>query len=166
MILKYAHGDLLDMMDEGRVNYVLHCCNCQAIMGSGIALQIKNRYPAVHDAYLNYHNLMGLELGTVSYAKAGEVSSLVRRYVFNLHAQNLFGSGDRFVDYEALYKSMERARHIIVSNIGGVGTVGVPYNMAAFRAGGDFRIVEVMLEVIFEKTNLDVMIVKYNGKNV
>jgi O-acetyl-ADP-ribose deacetylase (regulator of RNase III) len=166
MLLKYTDGDLLDMLDEGRVNYVLHCCNCQAIMGSGIAVQIKNRYPAVYQAYLNHHDLMGLELGTVSYGKIGDIASMMRRYIFNLHAQHLFGTGDRFVDYEALYKSMERARDIIVSNIGGVGTVGVPYNMAAFRAGGDFRIVETMLEVIFENTSLDVMIVKYNGKNV
>lgn len=157
----------MELLDDARVNYVLHCCNCQGVMGSGIAAQIKDKYPIAHQAYLNHQETIGLELGTISFSMVGgDAKSIATRYVFNLHAQNLFGAGSRFVNYEALYEAMERARDIIVRNLGGHGTVGVPYNMAAFRAGGDFRIVETMLEVIFENTNLDVMIVRYNGDKV
>jgi hypothetical protein len=40
--------------------------------------------------------------------------------------------------------------------------LGVPYKMACDRAGGDWRIVNSMLESLFEPERL--LIVKYNGK--
>ena len=35
-------------------NISVHQTNCQGVMGHGIALQIKNKYPEVFNAYYHY----------------------------------------------------------------------------------------------------------------
>jgi hypothetical protein len=40
-------------------------------------------------------------------------------------------------------------------------TLGVPYKMACDRAGGDWRIIETMLNVIFENSGIDILVVEY-----
>lgn len=50
MIIEYKKGNLLDVTS----GYLAHGVNCQGVMGSGIALQIREKYPIV---YTKYHNL-------------------------------------------------------------------------------------------------------------
>jgi hypothetical protein len=42
--------------------------------------------------------------------------------------------------------------------------LGVPYKMASDRAGGDWRIVEAMLESVFDSTSIEVVVVEYSAK--
>jgi len=161
--MKVIKGDLLKEFETGTVDAILHVCNCQRVMGAGIAFQIKNRYPQAYQAYMDHPielDLMGhsyLELGTISYT-----SSLYKGggYIFNLHAQNLYGSGSRFLNYEALYVTLEKVRDVLQKD-GFKGVIGVPKYMGAFRAGGDWRIVEKMLECVFEDFS-DIVIVDFN----
>jgi hypothetical protein len=123
-------------------------------MGSGIALQIKNEMPAVFDAYKYHEECSGLKLGTISYAKIG------KGIVVNLHAQNLYGyDGSRFVNYEAIYETLRQTKEVMLSK--NLKTLGVPYKMACDRAGGDWRIIETMLNVIFENSGIDILVVEY-----
>ena len=39
-------GNLLDLFDQGEFEIIGHGANCQTIMGAGIAVQIKERYPS------------------------------------------------------------------------------------------------------------------------
>lgn len=43
-------GDLLSLADKGQFDIIMHGCNCQNIMGAGIALQIKKRFPQAYEA--------------------------------------------------------------------------------------------------------------------
>ena len=148
----HEKGDLLQYLKNGDVDAIAHCCNDQGVMGSGIALQIKNELPDAFAAYRDYHDQNGLPLGTISHTET----------VFNLHAQRGYGKGTRHVCYEGLYISLEKTRDVLMATYPFGCVLGVPKYMASALAGGDFRIVEVMLEVIFGSTPIDIVVVEYN----
>lgn len=145
-MITYQTGDLLDTFDKGDVDVIAHCCNCCGVMGSGIALAIKQRYPAAYKAYKDFehHNDERIRLSTISYAKHKQ-----DQYIVNLHAQQTFGGGaTRYVNYEALYNTLEQTRNLMIEKK--LKRLGVPHKMACDRAGGDWQIVEAMLKVIFD----------------
>ena len=43
-------GNIFDCTE----NIIVHQTNCQGVMGSGIAKQVKERYPEVFNAYYHY----------------------------------------------------------------------------------------------------------------
>lgn len=43
--MKYIEGNLLDFAEQGKFDYIIHGANCFCTFGSGIARQIKDRYP-------------------------------------------------------------------------------------------------------------------------
>lgn len=163
MIIQYKKGDLLEYFHNGECDVIAHCCNCQGVMGSGIAAQIKEEYVGAYESYKEHEQHHGgLELGTCSYADFGDSFEDVKTIV-NLHAQNLYGyDGSRFVDYEALYETLRQTKEMMLEY--GRHTLGVPYKMACDRAGGDWRIVEAMIRVIFENTDIDILVVEYEPK--
>lgn len=155
-------GDLLEYYEQNEVDFIGHCCNCQGVMGSGIALSIKADYPSAYNAYKEYERENGLELGTISECGG----------IFNLHAQNLYGKkggGDRFVDYEALYQSLEAMRQHIIEIVfddeepDEPVNIGFPFKMAADRAGGDWIVIESMIVSVFKDTDWNISIVEFDG---
>lgn len=51
---KEVKGNLLDLADKGEFDFIMHGCNCQNLMGAGIALQIRKRYPVAFEADTDY----------------------------------------------------------------------------------------------------------------
>lgn len=49
-MLRHAKGNLIDMAENGDFDIIVHGCNCQNVMGSGIAKEIRERYPQVYSA--------------------------------------------------------------------------------------------------------------------
>jgi len=49
-MLKRAKGNLIDMAEDGEFDIIVHGCNCQNTMGSGIAKEIRARYPQAYEA--------------------------------------------------------------------------------------------------------------------
>lgn len=147
-------GDLLQYLKNGSVDAICHCCNIEGVMGAGIALQIKNQFPEAYEAYKTCEDFFGLELGTISVAP--------NLKVFNLHAQTLVPGKFRQVNYEALFKCLELTRDELHASFPlGHITLGIPRLMASALAGGDWRIVEQMIAVVFEDSSIEVIIVEY-----
>jgi hypothetical protein len=156
-MIKHAKGDLFKFFEDGACDTVAHCCNCKGVMGSGIALTIKDKYPGAYKSYKDheYRNAV-LKLGTTSSAFVGE-----NKLIVNLHAQSSYGyNAFRYVNYEALYESLIATRNEMIASNHKI--LGVPYKMACDRAGGDWRIVEAMLDAIFSDANLEVLVVEYS----
>jgi O-acetyl-ADP-ribose deacetylase (regulator of RNase III) len=155
-MITYTKGDLLKEYRNGMCDVIAHCANCQRVMGSGIAYQIKNEMPEAYNAYIEFDkDEKELQLGTISYAPVDH------GIVVNLHAQHLYGyDGSRFVNYEAIYATLMQTRDLMLDK--DLKIVGVPYKMACDRAGGDWRIISAMLEVIFENTGIEVLVVEYS----
>lgn len=158
-MIKRVKGDLFDYFERGECDTVAHCCNCQGVMGSGIALTVRNKYNCAYKAYKDHESRNGLKLGTISSEFVG-----TDKLIINLHAQGNYGyDGFRYVNYEALYDSLFKAcREMIAA---GHKIIGVPYKMACDRAGGDWRIVEAMLNVIFVDADIEVLVVEYSKEH-
>lgn len=60
-MIRYIKGDLL----ETDAPVIVHGCNCQGVMGSGVAKQIKEKYFTVYEIYRKIYENQGLELGTI-----------------------------------------------------------------------------------------------------
>lgn len=68
-MLKEAKGNLIDMAEQGKFDIIVHGCNCQNTMGSGIAREMRERYPEAYRVDTLYHysvNEPVLQLGNYS----------------------------------------------------------------------------------------------------
>lgn len=54
-MLKHTKGNLIDLAEAGEFDVIVHGCNCQNVMGSGIAKEIRERYPSAFEADELYH---------------------------------------------------------------------------------------------------------------
>lgn len=87
-------GNLLDV----KQGVIVHGCNAQGVMGSGVALQIKQRFKDAFHAYLRHESINGLRLGEVSTCEV--VKGL---WIVNAITQESFGrDGRRYVSYDAV----------------------------------------------------------------
>lgn len=158
-IIQHHIGDLFTRFShayEFDFNYtaIAHVCNCQGVMGSGIALAIKTYYPEAYDAYKKFETVnQGITLGTISVADV-----FPSKEVYNLHAQEFYGQGGRYLNYEALYICLEQMKcHLSISKI---KRVGIPYNMGCDRAGGNWNVVESMINAVFKNSDISFFAMK------
>lgn len=141
---------------EGASDIILHQVNCKGVMGSGIARQIRDRYPIVYDEYKKVCDMYRPDtsklLGSIQSCRIGS-----GKYIVNLFAQDRYGRDwERYTDYEALESCLKRVNKMYTGK-----TVGIPYMMSCGRGGGDWGIVSKMIENCLK--NCYVTIYKYNA---
>lgn len=74
---------------------IVHGCNAQGVMGSGVALAIRNKWPKV---YQFYHFMNDYVLGDVQFVQVDD-----DLYVANLISQEFFGSDNkRYASLDAI----------------------------------------------------------------
>lgn len=144
-----------DIFKSG-ADVICHQVNCQGVMGSGIAKQVREKYP---NNYKNYC-IMCKEfkpselLGRVF---CGKVSD--KFIIANLFAQENFGyDGKCYTDYNALRKCLN-----VVANNSSHKTIAIPYLMGCYRGGGDWNVVYQMIEEVFADSDCEILICEYNG---
>ena len=121
---------------------LLHVVNCQGVMGSGIAREIRERVPSAYENYREYYTSNNLKLGVIIQSNPNEP------WVINMAAQEFYGSaGKRYLNYGALAKCFEEVNLERLDP----RPVIVPYLMGCDRAGGDWEIVEEMLDFYFSE---------------
>lgn len=122
---------------------IIHQCNCFGKMGGGIARLIRDRYPEAASA--DQHTTCGdkAKMGHYSCVKAHD-----DKYIYNLYSQYRYGTDMRHTDYEAFFNGMTGIRSHLETV--GLRSASVPYFIGCGLGGGDWRIIETMLKVIFE----------------
>ena len=145
-----------DIFESG-ADVILHQVNCQGIMGSGIAKQVKAKYPNV---FLSYKKICD---GFSDKKKLLGMGQCVRtddgKFIVNLFAQENFGyDGKCYTDYKALKKCLEQVRDYPMFD---EQIIAIPYLMGCHRGGGDWNVVYKMIEEVFKDN--DVLICEYNG---
>ena len=100
-MIKYRQGNLLDVTE----GVIIHGCNAQGVMGSGVALAIKNKWPKAYDAYKGFEKNRGLRLASISMCR---VANLL--YIANLVTQENYGRDPkvRYVSYGAIHLGFEK----------------------------------------------------------
>jgi O-acetyl-ADP-ribose deacetylase (regulator of RNase III) len=109
MAFKVIKGDIFDPKLDKIVRVIVHGCNAQGVMGSGIAKIIRDKYPEVYEDYKAHEAEHGLNLGDVLYTIIND--NLV---VCSAITQKFYGRDPNitYVDYLAVANSLnEIAKH-------------------------------------------------------
>lgn len=134
-------GNVLDT--ENAV--VVHCVNCQGIMGSGIAREIKERFPEAFDMYHKTYLQGILTLGSVSYAVVETNQNMI---IANAAGQYAYGRERVHVDYDATRYCFRQINHymdIFFLPDYGINTVNFPL-FGCGLAGGSWDIVSQIID--------------------
>lgn len=94
----------MDLLSVTR-GLIVHGCNAQGVMGSGVALAVKNKYPLAFRIYVNLiQHSDRYPMGDVAYAKIND-----ELYICNAITQENYGrvSHTRYVSYDAVDESLD-----------------------------------------------------------
>lgn len=145
--MNIVYGNILDAKE----NIICHQVNCLGIMGAGLALQIRNKYPAT---YNKYHQI----------CKQYKPDNLLGHILFtrenNKIIANIFGQltiGKNTTDYKAQINAFKILKQFADNNN---YSIAIPYKLGCGLAGGDWAIVyNNILQIL---TNNEYTIYKWN----
>lgn len=133
-MVHYIKGNLLDSKE----NYICHQVNCQGRMGSGVAKQIREKWPAVYDIYRQYAN--SENLGRIS--SASIVGNIPIQTVINMYAQNTYGyDGCRYTSYDAFWSCLGEIRKRVPKD----ATIAFPDHIGCGLGGADWEVIRTMI---------------------
>lgn len=146
-MIKIIDGDLLN----SEATIICHQVNCQGKMGSGIAKQIKERYPEVFIAYQGlckyYKDCL---LGDCQVVETHD-----GKHVANLFGQLGYGyDGRQYTDLQALKRSMIKLRNRCNLNLKNI-TIAMPYKIGCVRGGANWDEVYVIIEEVFKDFDVE-----------
>lgn len=133
MKIIYKTGDVTDADEKA----ILHGCNAQGVMGSGVALAIRKKFPKAYSDYVFEHRTDGLKMGAVYHTLTQGV------FIFNAITQCRYGVERRHVDYEALYTALEYTNGLAYALT--LKAVAMP-RIGAGLGGGNWAIISTMIE--------------------
>ena len=153
MSVKYVKGDIF----ETDCDIIVHQTNCQGLMGHGIALQVKEKYPEVYERYKIYckQNLSQDILGTSLICMAND-----SRYIANLFGQLNYGEGLQ-TNYGKLAKGFDDIAEF--AEKWGY-SVAIPYKIGCGLAHGNWEVVKELIESIFADVDCTVYRFEKNEK--
>ena len=142
-MIEVINGDIF----ETDANIILHQVNCQGVMGSGVAKQVREKYPIVFEYYKAWCD--DITLNPIIEGKHGLLGSIQTVYyvennrcIVNLFAQDQFGYDGRcYTDYDALKRCLQQVNNEFKDEF-----VAIPYLMGCHRGGGDWNLVSKMIE--------------------
>lgn len=148
-MINYTTGDLL----EAKEKVIIHGCNNCGVMGSGVAKQIRAKWPNVFEVYHLKYQVFGLELGSII-----PVETQDGKIVVNAITQDGFGQdGQQYVKYDAIEKCFvavnDKAKSWEVTEI------AMP-RIGAGLGGGDWK----MIEEIITRTAKNYLPIVYDYK--
>ena len=129
-------GNLMDVTS----GHMVHGANAQGVMGAGVALAIKNKYPGAYLDYRNIYEEEGLELG-VSYPYC-PTSDLV---IWNAITQEWFGQPGRNCSYDAIQTCFEDINKAVTGFDQIAKEIHIPA-LGAGLGGGNWEIIREIIE--------------------
>lgn len=124
--MKIINQSLLDI-DQG---IICQQVNCQKVMGSGLALSIRKKWPIVYEEYKKIDGKLGdIDLVKVSFDL----------YVANLYGQDRYGRDKRYTDYDAVRMCLKKLKEWDKQ-------IYIPCGMGCTLGGGNWSIVCKMIE--------------------
>lgn len=146
MSLKHAKGNLIDMAEQGHFDVIVQGCNCFCTMGSGLAKEIKERYPAAYEVdrqtasgdreKLGSYTMAIVEKGDYEFA----IVNAYTQYAYNRKGETT----DRF-EYGAFLDAL-----ITLVDACGEMRIGLPY-IGMGLAGGDKDLILNLIKIFAER---------------
>lgn len=151
----YKSGNLFN----STVDVLCHQVNLYGVMGAGIAAEIREKFSDVNKAYEEYcknaNNNNEEILGQVLIVQKSKNSN---QYIANCFCQNEYSTDGCLTNYEKMEECFESIKKWMGKN--GKTEVGFPYKFGCGIAGGDWEIVEAIIENVFDEPGIIVEIWK------
>jgi len=135
--MKVIEGNILDI----KSGMICHQVNCQGVMGAGLALQIKKKWPEAYQGYITAHHQKLLILGDIITVPVAEGPDI---FVTHMCAQFRYGRGGLYTDYVGLDTCLLKSARY-ASNCG--MTMYLPYGVGCGLAGGDWHRVSKSIDI-------------------
>lgn len=138
--MKVVHGDLLVFALRGDFDVIVHGCNCQCVMGAGIAGTIRRKFPEAYAADRVTARANRDKLGTISWAtviKEGHLLTIVNGYT-QFHWRST--KPGPLVEYDAVRSVMA----VVKSQFSGK-RIGYP-KIGAGLAQGDWQLISQIID--------------------
>ena len=143
MKIEYRKGDLFST----DITAIVHGCNAQGVMGSGVAKIIREKYPTAYERYVSEYNLTNhLKLGHVIPVPCGDRVNDPDNFkiIINAITQDFFGrDGKRYVSYDAIADSMNIINRFF--EVYGISEIAMP-QIGAGLGNGDWSVIAAIIE--------------------
>ena len=145
-----------DIFDSSATT-ILHVANIYCSFGTGIAKEIRKRYPRAYQVDKMTKHADSSKIGQFTFAAADKNQE---QSVANLYAMTGIGTSKRQLSYDALIECLENLKSWMIKMEMDNEIIGIPYGMGAGLAGGDWIIVESIIQSIFTNSDFNVLICK------
>ena len=174
-MVKHMNGDLL----KSDCDYICHQVNCQGRMGSGIAKQIREKWPVVYENYMTkFEEVKKVALNTYAkYENGPDVSELLlgdiqivglwkdfyatnfHQSVINMFSQQHYGyDGHRYTSYDAFWNCLNKIKNYITKG----SKIGFPKYIGCGLGGANWKVIETMIGEVLNN-DFDVYIYEWKG---
>lgn len=163
MGIKIINGDLFST--DAKI--IVHQVNCKGVMGSGVALQVKNKFPHVYEEYKKVYNentlgeiqlvpihkeYIGLKPGSIGRIPMDE------QYICNMFSQKNYGyDGLKYTSLENMEKCFRKIAGLtcLKNNLYGA-KIAMPYKIGSCRGGADWNEVYELIKKIFMDREVEI----------
>lgn len=134
-LVNIVTGDVLNAKED----IIAHQVNCLGVMGAGVALAVKRKYPEVFLQYSKYvKSSTKSRLGRLQVIQVDE-----GKFVANLFGQENIGKNSKQTDEAALESSLKSlATFALKHNL----SVAMPYGIGCGYGGGDWAVISQLIE--------------------
>ena len=160
-MVQFVKGNLL----ESNCDYICHQVNCQGKMNSGIAKQIREKWPIVYKNYMEKYNTMsdvilstygGYEDGgpDISEVLLGDIQIVNintpgaderAQQVINMFAQQHYGyDGRRYTSYDAFWSCLGKIKDVVPEG----KKIGFPGRIGCVRGGANWNVIYEMIDQV------------------
>lgn len=148
MSVEHKKGDILEFTEDA----VGHGANCQKVMGSGVALVLRNRYPEMYRKDAGDARSPMERLG--SFSKVGLSTDVEpgKKVGYNIYSQLDFRGravGKMDLDYNALAKALVAVEEDM--KYSGLTSIALP-RIGAGLAGGNWAIILEIINNVFKNS--------------
>lgn len=160
-MIKVIDGNLFDT----DAKFICHQVNCMGKMGSGVALQIKERFPHVYEEYRRVasSNMLGkVQIVPTNQKYIGYDCGYItipssEQWICNFFSQSNYGyDGKQYTSLDALEACFERMSGLVHEKNNNFGAkIAMPYKIGCVRGGANWDEVYQMMENVFKDCSVE-----------
>jgi O-acetyl-ADP-ribose deacetylase (regulator of RNase III) len=134
-------------------NIICQSVNCQGVMNSGLAKEIRMRYPDVFPTYemlcnKDHSNMLG---------KVYFHSLKNDQIIANLFSQDKYGTDRRYTNYAEMFRCLDKVERFARQHN---FSVSIPYGIGCGLGGGNWKSVSCIIKFIFGNSTVKCKICK------
>lgn len=139
MGLKVINGDITEVTN----GYIIHQVNDKGVMGAGVALAIKNKFPAHYEDYKATQKLVGLILGDLINTNVSKDLNIIG-FISQCGLKSIFNR--KPTNYDAFYNCLLQLKEIYENDSD--SEFYMPLYIGCCNGGGDWETISKMIEEI------------------